>query len=151
MNTISENLVEEIKKPMLAKDTVALNALRALKTALTNASIAKGNLHAELDDNETIAVVRKQIKQRVDAAEQYRAANREDLSSKEEAEIKVLSAFLPAEMSEDEVKAVLEQVVAELGAAGKQDMGRVMKAMQERTDGRAPGKLLAQLVGARLA
>ncbi len=151
METIAARLTEKMKDAMRAHDTVALDALRSLKTALTNARIAKGHLQAELDEAEELAVVRKQIKQREDAVEQYDKANRSDLSAKEKAEMDVLAAFLPAPMTEDEVKAALEEAIAETGAASKKDMGRVMKAMQERTAGRAPGKMLAALVAARLA
>lgn len=151
MDTIATLLTEKMKEAMRAREVVTLDALRALKTALTNARIAKGHLQAELSDEEQQAVVRKQIKQREDAVEQYDKAGRGDLSAKEKAEIAVLAAFLPAAMTEDEVKAALEEVIAETGASSKKDMGRVMKAMQERTGGRAPGKILATLVAARLA
>lgn len=150
METIANQLTEKMKQAMRAHDTVALDALRSLKTALTNARIAKGNLQAELDEAEVQAVVRKQIKQREDAIEQYDKAGRPELSAKETVEVAVLSEFLPAPMTEEELKAALEEVIAETGASTKKDMGRVMKAMQERTGGRAPGKLLASLVGARL-
>lgn len=151
MSTISEQLTEKMKEAMKNKNTVALNALRSLKTALTNARIEKGNLHAELDDAEEAAVVRKQIKQREDAIEQFSKAGRTDLSEKEETEKAVLATFLPAEMTEEEIKKALEEVIAETGASTKKDMGRVMKAMQEKTQGRAAGKALAALVSARLA
>lgn len=151
MSTISDQLTEKMKEAMKSKNTVALNALRSLKTALTNARIEKGNLHAELDDAEETAVVRKQIKQREDAIEQFAKAGRTDLSDKEETEKAVLAAFLPAEMTEEEIKNALEEVIAETGASSKKDMGRVMKAMQEKTQGRAAGKMLAALVGARLS
>lgn len=151
MSTISDQLTEKMKEAMKSKNTVALNALRSLKTALTNARIEKGNLHAELDDAEEAAVVRKQIKQREDAIEQFAKAGRTDLSDKEETEKAVLAAFLPAELTEEEIKNALEEVIAETGASSKKDMGRVMKAMQEKTQGRAAGKTLAALVGARLS
>ena len=80
----------------------------------------------------------------------YEKAGRPELAEKEQAEIKALAAFLPAEMSEAEILPILEAVIAELGATGKKDMGRVMKEMQARTAGAAPGKLLSKLVGARL-
>ena len=81
----------------------------------------------------------------------YEKAARPELVEKEQAEMRVLAALLPAEMSEAEILPVLEAVIAELGATSKKDMGRVMKEMQARTEGRAPGKLLSQLVGSRLA
>lgn len=140
-----------MKEAMKAKDSVTLNTVRALKSAMTNASIEKGNLHAVLDESEEMAVIRKQIKQREDSVDQYRKANRPDLLEKEEAEIKVLEQFLPAPLSEAEAAAILDAVIAETGASSKKEMGQVMKLMQERTAGRVNGKLLAAMVGARLS
>ena len=105
----------------------------------------------QLSETEAQNVVRKQIKQREDAIAMYEQAGRPELAEKEQAEIKALSAFLPAEMTEEEVLPILEAVIAELGATSKKDMGRVMKEMQARTAGAAPGKLLSKLVGARLS
>lgn len=151
MKTIAEQVVEDIKTAMKAKDQTALLALRALKTALTNASIEKGNLSTVLDESEAIAVIRKQLKQREDAADQYKKADRPELAAKEEAEIAVLTKYLPAQMSRDEVAALVDAVITELGASSKKDMGNVMKVLQERTEGRANGKELAQLVSQKLS
>lgn len=136
---------------MLGKDALTLGALRSLKASLQNAQVAKGNAQEQLPDNEAQNVVRKQIKQREDAIAMYEQAGRPELAEKEQVEIKALSAFLPAEMTEEEVLPILEAVIAELGATSKKDMGRVMKEMQARTAGAAPGKLLSKLVGARLS
>ncbi len=151
MNTIYDQITAGMKAAMLGKDTVTLGALRSLKAALQNAQVAKGNAQELLSDNEAQNVVRKQIKQREDAIAMYEKAGRPELSEKEQAEIKALTVFLPAEMSEAEVLPILEAVIAELGATTKKDMGRVMKEMQARTAGAAPGKLLSKLVGSRLA
>ncbi len=151
MTTINELMTAGMKDAMRAKDSVALGALRSLKTALQNARIAKGSVTAEMTAAEEQNVVRKQIKQREDAIAMYTQAGRPELAEKEEAEIAVLAAFLPKEMTEEEVLPILEAVITELGASSKKDMGRVMKEMQVRTEGRAPGKLLSKLVGARLA
>ncbi len=151
MSTISEQIMEGMKAAMKAKDAVTLNTLRSLKTAMTNAAIAKGGLGTQLDEAEELAVVRKQIKQREDSVEQFRSAGRNELAEKEEAERAVLQKFMPAELSEAEVVAILDAVIAETGASSKKDMGKVMKLMQERTAGRANGKTLAQLVSAKLS
>lgn len=151
MSTIYEAITAGMKKAMLGKDTVALGALRSLKAALQNAQVAKGNVHDELPEAEAQAVIRKQIKQREDAIAMYEQASRPELAEKEKAEIAVLAGFLPQEMSEAEILPVLEAVVAELGATSKKDMGRVMKEMQLRTEGRAPGKVLSGLVAKRLS
>lgn len=151
MSEILEKISGMMKEAMKAKDSVTLNTVRALKAAMTNASIEKGNLKAVLDEAEEMAVIRKQIKQREDSVEQYKKADRTDLSEKEEAEIKILEQFLPAPLSEAEAVAILDAVIAETGASSKKDMGQVMKMMQERTSGRVNGKLLASMVGARLS
>lgn len=81
----------------------------------------------------------------------YTEAGRVELAAKEQAEVQALSAFLPAEMTEEQILPLLDAVIAELGASSKKDMGRVMKEMQQRTEGRAPGKLLSSLVSQRLS
>lgn len=151
MSTIYDSITAGMKTAMLSKDTVTLGALRSLKAALQNAQVSKGNAHEQLSETEAQNVVRKQIKQREDAISMYEKANRPELAEKEQAEIKALAAFLPAEMSEADILPILDAVIAELGAVSKKDMGRVMKEMQARTAGAAPGKLLSKLVGARLS
>ena len=131
---------------MKARDSVALNTLRALKSAIKNAAIDKGGAGAELDDSEAIAIVRKQVKQRQDSIEQFEKAGRNELAENEKAEIAVLETFLPAALSADELSTMVADVVAETGATSRADMGKVMKALQERTGGRADGKSLSQEV-----
>ena len=147
---MNEQITEGMKVAMRAKDTVALGALRGLKAAFQNARLAKGSVNAELTAAEEQNVVRKQIKQREDSIALYAQAGRTEQVEKEQAEIAVLAALLPQEMTEAEILPLLEAVIAELGASSKKDMGRVMKEMQTRTEGRAPGKVLSSLVGARL-
>lgn len=151
MSSMNDQITEGMKTAMRAKDTVALGALRGLKAALMNAKVAKGSVQADLSDAEEQNVVRKQIKQREDAIALYEQAGRADQVEKEKAEMAVLAALLPAEMTETEILPILEAVIAELGATSKKDMGRVMKEMQTRTEGRAPGKVLSSLVGSKLA
>lgn len=151
MSSIYDQITQKMKAAMLAKDTVTLGALRGLKTALQNAQVAKGNVHDNLPENEAAAVVRKQIKQREDSIRMYTEAGRAELAAKEQAEVEALAAFLPAEMTEEQILPLLKAVISELGATSKKDMGRVMKEMQLRTEGRAPGKLLSALVSQHLA
>ena len=151
MSDTASQIPEDIKTAMRAKDTVALNALRALKSALMNAAIEKGNLSIVLDESEVLAVVRKQIKQRVDACEQFEKAGRGELAATEKSEIEILSRYLPAALGEEQLTAIIEQAVADTGATGKADMGKVMKRSQELAEGRADGKLLSAAVMARLA
>ena len=151
MSKIDESITAGMKKAMLAKDMVALGALRGLKAAMQNAQVARGNVHELLPEPEAMQVVRKQIKQREDAIAMYEKAGRAELAEKEKAEIAVLEAFLPREMTEEELRPLVDAVVTELGATSKKDRGRVMRKRQQRKEGRAPGKLLSALVSARLS
>lgn len=151
MSTTAARIPEDIKNAMKAKDATALNALRALKSALTNAAIEKGGLGTELEEAEVLAVVRKQIKQRVDSCEQFQNAGRPELAATETSEIAILSRYLPAALTGDELSQVVEQAVADTGATGKADMGKVMKRAQELAEGRADGKSLSAAVMKRLA
>lgn len=146
MSQTADRIPEDIKAAMRAKDSTSLNALRALKSALTNAAIEKGGLGTELDEPEVLAVVRKQIKQRVDACEQFEKAGRPELAATEKTEIEILSRYLPAALTADEMESIVNQSVIDTGATGKADMGKVMKRAQELADGRADGKLLSAAV-----
>ncbi|MCX8497471.1 MAG: GatB/YqeY domain-containing protein [Akkermansiaceae bacterium] len=151
MSNTTTQISEDIKTAMKAKDTLALNALRALKSALTNAAIEKGGLGTALEESEVLAAVRKQIKQRLDSCEQFEKAGRPELAATEKTEIEILSRYLPAALGEAEMLAIIEQAVTETGATGKADMGKVMKRAQDLSDGRADGKLLSSAVMKRLA
>ncbi|MGJ8634122.1 MAG: GatB/YqeY domain-containing protein [Luteolibacter sp.] len=150
MSDIATKLSEDIKTAMRAKDSAALNALRALKSALTNAAIEKGGLGTALEENESFAVIRKQIKQRQDSIEQFEKADRPELAVSEKAEIEILSKYLPAALTEDELNAMVDQAISETEASSKADMGKAMKRAQELSEGRADGKLLSQAVMKRL-
>ena len=151
MSDTAIRIPEDIKNAMRAKDATALNALRAFKSALTNAAIEKGGLGTLLEESEVLAVLRKQIKQRVDSCEQFEKAERPELAATEKTEIEILSRYLPAALTEEELVAMIEQAVVETGATGKADMGKVMKRAQELAEGRADGKLLSAAVMQRLA
>lgn len=151
MSDINLRISEEIKTAMRAKHGAALNALRALKSAMTNAAIEKGGLGTELNEPESIAVIRKQIKQRQDSIEQFEKAGRAELVATEKAEIDILSQYLPAALTEAQIAAIVEQAFTETGASSKADMGKAMKRAQELSEGRADGKLLSAAVMKRLA
>lgn len=151
MNNTTTQVTDDIKTAMRAKDTTALNSLRALKSALTNAAIEKGGLGTELDEPETLAVIRKQIKQRQDSISQFEKAGRPELAENEKAEIEVLSKYLPAALTAEQMLAIIEQAASETGATSRADMGKVMKRCQELAEGRADGKLLSGAVMKRLS
>jgi uncharacterized protein len=144
--SLHTEITDQLKDAMRAKDAVAMNTLRALKSALKYAAIEKLGAEGELEPADAIAVVRKQIKQRRDSVDSFAANNRPELAEKELAEIAVLERFLPAALSAEEMEALTRAAIAETGATGKSDMGKVMKWLQERTAGRADGKTLSQMV-----
>lgn len=146
MSDFSTTLMDDIKTAMKAKDTVSLTVLRALKSAIKNAAIEKGGADAELDEAECMAVIRKQIKQRQDSITQFEGAGRPELAENEKVEITVLEKYLPAPLSDEEVSHIVSDAISETGASSKADMGKVMKLVQEKAEGRADGKVLSQLV-----
>lgn len=149
--SLTAQLTEDIKTAMKAKDTVALNVVRGLKSAIKYAAIEKLGAEGELPDADALAVVRKEIKKRQDSVASYESANRQDLADTEKAEIAVLEKYLPAAMSAEDLVKLVEAVIAELGATSKKEMGAVMKVLQERAAGRADGKTLSSEVTKRLA
>lgn len=138
--------MSDLKDAMKAKDTVALTTLRALKTALTNAAIESGNKDNVVEEADAIAIVRKQIKQRQDAIEQFEKADRPELAEAEKAEIVVLEKYLPAALSAEEIAAIVAEAIAETGASSRADMGKVMGLVQAKAEGLADGKTLSQEV-----
>ena len=149
--SIQQQINDRIKDAMKAKDQNTLTALRGLKSALTLLAVEKElGPQGELEVTDVLTVVRKQIKQRQDSVEAFRAGNRPELAAKEEAEIAVLKKFLPQAMSEEEIERLVTQVIQELGATSKKEMGAVMKLASERALGRADGKTLSQAIGKRL-
>lgn len=146
MSEFSEKIMADLKTAMKAKDSVSLNTLRALKAAMTNAAIEKGGLGTELTESEELALVRKQVKQRQDSLAQFESAGRVELAENEKAEIAILEVYLPQALSAEELSALVKEAVAETGASGRADMGKVMKLAQEKAAGRADGKLLSQEV-----
>ena len=148
---ISEQITTDMKSAMRDKNKIALNTLRALKSAITNAKIEKGGIDSELAENEVINIIRKQIKQRQDSISQFEKADRAELAENEKAEISVLEKYLPAALSDEELISIVESTIAETGAESKKDMGNLMKVLQEKTGGRADGKKLSQEVMKRLS
>ena len=144
--TLQSQVDNDIKDAMRARETVRLNALRMLKTAMKNAAIEKGGAEGALDDAEAAAVIRKQIKQRQDSIEGFEKGGRMELAAGESAEIAILSAYLPQNLSPDEVTALVKEAIAEAGATSKQQMGAVMKIATAKAAGRADGKTLSVAV-----
>jgi uncharacterized protein YqeY len=139
-----------MKNAMREKNTLALGAIRMLKSAIKNAAIEKGGADAELTDPEIITVIRREVKKRQDSVEQYTTAGRMELVEQEEAEIAVLNGYLPEPLSEADLLVIIDAAIAETGATSRKEMGAVMKLVQDRTAGRADGKTLSQAVMAKL-
>ena len=123
--TLAERITQDLTAAMKAQDAARTSTLRMAKAAIMNKQIDK---HGALDDAETTRVLHGLVKQREDAAEQYVKGGRPELADKERAEIAVLRAYLPAEVTDEEIAAAVETAVAETGAGSAKDMGRVMKA-----------------------
>jgi hypothetical protein len=145
------SISEDLKNAMRAKDTVALNVIRNLKSALKYAAIEKLGAEGELGDTDALAVVRKEIKKLQDSVEGAEKAGRPEAVAAAKAEIAVLEKYLPAAMSTEELAKLVETVITELGATSKKEMGNVMKALQERVAGRADSKRISTEVAKRLA
>jgi len=146
--TIRSRLETDLKDAMRAGDTATRDAVRYILAAVRNAEIEhRGNL----PEAEAVATLRRVGKQLADATEQYRAGGREDLATREEGQLAVLQRYLPAELSDDELRGLAEAVVAEVGASGPKEMGKVMPVLIERVAGRADGRRVSAAAKAALA
>jgi uncharacterized protein YqeY len=140
-----ENLSQEIKAAMLAKDADRLSTLRLLKSAVSYAQMERKT--ETLSASDFVAVVQKEVKKRRDAIEQYEKGGRPELAEKEKKEIPVLETFLPKALSPEELEGLVKAAIQELGATSKKEMGPVIKAVQARAAGRAEGKTISAVVG----
>ena len=145
---LKDTLDAELKAAMREKDQLRLSVVRMLKSAVKYREI---ELMKPLDDAGILGVVSTEIKRRRDSVEQYRAGNRADLADKEEAEIRILQGWLPAQLGEEELRAKVDEAIARTGAKGPKDMGAVMKALLPEVQGKADGKVVSELVKQRLA
>lgn len=146
--SLSEQLNEAMKAAMKARDSLRLNAIRMIRTAIKNREIDE---RRELDDQEVIGVLSTLVKQRKESAQVYREGGRPELAEKEEQELAIIQEFLPAQLGEAELHAIIESAVNETGAVSMKDMGKVMKIVAGKTLGRADGRLVSELVKARLS
>jgi uncharacterized protein YqeY len=147
--TLQERIDSDLKDAMRAKDAARLGVLRMLKSALKYSAIEK-SVDAHLDDTEAAQVIRKQVKQRQDSIEQFEKGGRPELAAKEKEELLILNAYLPKGLEADELAALVREMISEVGATSKAQMGAVMKALQVKVAGRADGKTLSQEVSRQL-
>ncbi|MES2953546.1 MAG: GatB/YqeY domain-containing protein [Patescibacteria group bacterium] len=144
---IHENLKGEVKKAMLAKDELRLSVIRGLIAAFTNELVAKRRQPQEmLSDEEALAVITRQVKQRKDSIEQFTAGGRPDLAGSEKAELAILEAFLPEMMSEEEVRKVVVAKKAEMGLSDKAEAGKFTGVIMKELKGKADGSLVKKIV-----
>lgn len=143
---IQEQLSNDLKAAMKAGDKTRLRAIRSLSAALKEREIeARTKGGGALSQEEAAQVVQKQAKQRRDSIEQFEQANRPDLVAKEQEELAIIKEYLPKQMSDDEVRAVVREVIEERGAESPKDLGKVMGPSVERTRGRADGKRVNEI------
>jgi uncharacterized protein len=147
--TIIEQIQSQLREAMKAGQRERLDALRLLYSSLQRAE--KDRPAGEFSDQDALAVLRRERKQRVEAAEAYRTAGQEQRAAAEEADLPVIDAFLPAAMGDDELEALVDAAIAETGAATVKDMSRVMGLVTQRAQGRADGRAASALVRSRLS
>lgn len=147
--SLQKQVMDKMKEAMKAKDPVALQALRAVKSAFLLAKTETG-VQEELTEAQEIKIIQKQVKQRKDSAAIYLKQGREDLASPELAEVKILEQFLPEALSEAQIEAVVKATIEKTGASGMQDMGKVMGIVSKELVGKADGKIIAELVKKQL-
>jgi uncharacterized protein YqeY len=143
--SLKDSVESEIKKAMLAKDKDRLRALRAIKSLILLEE-TKGGAASEISNEDELKLLTKAAKQRKDSAEIYKQQSREDLYAVEMAELEIINEFLPKQLSEDELEAELKRVIAEVGAEGPKDMGKVMGVATKALAGKADGKMISQMV-----
>jgi uncharacterized protein YqeY len=147
--SLQENVNEQLKTAMKAKDTVALESLRAIKTAIMMAQTQAGAKELTLADE--IKLVQKLVKQRKDSAEIFHQQGRVDLAEPEEAQIKIIEQFLPEQLDEAAITAIVTGIIAKIGAAGMKDMGKVMGMASKEMAGKADGKTISTIVRQKLS
>lgn len=147
--TLEERIDADMKEAMKAKAEIRLSTIRMLRSAMKNLAIEKKT--EKLEDKDVVSIIAKQIKQHRDSIEGFTKGNRQDLVDKEKAELAILESYMPKMMSADELKAIVKSAIEKVGAKGRSDMGKVMKAAMEETKGAADGKMLSQIVSEELA
>ncbi|HDD53122.1 MAG TPA: GatB/YqeY domain-containing protein [Thermosulfidibacter takaii] len=146
--SLKDRVLQDMKEAMKARDQLRLSTLRLLVSEIKNREIdAKG----ELKDEDILALIQKAVKQRQDSIAQYEKGGRQDLAEKEKAEMEILKAYLPEELSKEAILKIIDQAIAATGASSPKEMGRVMREVMPRVKGRADGKLVNELVRKRLA
>lgn len=140
---LKQDIEQQMKEALKAGDQARLSTLRFLLAAIKNEEIAQGH---EATDEEVVAVIRRQAKQRRESIEAFRQAGREELALKEEAELAILNTFIPQQLTEDEIRQIAKEVLAQLPETERNNFGRVMGATMGKVKGKADGNLVAKVV-----
>lgn len=140
---LSDRLNDDMKQAMKSQDKFRLTAIRMVRATIKNREI---DLKRPLDDEEVLEIVGREIKQRKDSLQEFTKAGRDDLAKNVAAEIDIISEYLPKQLTEEEIKVIVQQTIQETGASSKAEMGKVMSALMPKVKGLADGKLVNQLV-----
>ena len=149
--SLKQKINEDLKLAMKSGEVIKKDTLRMLDAMIKNTEIDKLKKDVGLNDEEVLTVIKKAVKQRKDSAEQYRSGGREELAEKEEKEIVILETYLPAMLSETEIQSLVESVIQETGASGKNDLGKVMGLAMKKASGQADGNVIRQMAEKLLA
>jgi len=147
---MKQQLRDELKKAMLARDAVKTSVLRMLLSAIQYFEIKKGGAGYEATDEDVLIVIAKEAKQHKDSIEQFSAGGRQDLVDKEKKELEILQAYLPAQMGEEEIRKLVIDAIKQTGASSPNDMGKVMGALMSKVKGKADGGLVSKIVREKL-
>ena len=142
--SLEERIENEFKAALKERNRLKVSTLRLVKAEINNVRLKHDK--NDLNDGEIIKIIQRQAAQRRDSIEQFEKGKREDLVEQEKKELAILLGYLPEQLSDDELKKIIEGAISELGASGKSQMGRVMKAVMERVKGKAEGKRVSRLV-----
>jgi uncharacterized protein YqeY len=141
--SLSDRLNEDMKQAMKSQDKFKLSVIRMVRSSIKNLEI---DLKRTLDDNEVLDVLSREIKQRKDSLQEFEKAGRDDLANNLKVELVILADYQPQQLTEEEVKTIVQQTIQQVGASSKADMGKVMTALMPQVKGRADGKIVNQLV-----
>lgn len=146
MSIIYEKIKADLKEAMKSGDTAKRDVLRMVDSMIKNVEIEKGKRETGLSDEEIVEVTMRAVKQRKDSASQFIAGGRPELADKEQGEVDIISAYLPEQLSKEEILKIVTETISELGASGKGDMGKVMGAVMGKVKGKADGNLVKEVV-----
>jgi len=143
---LADQIQDDLKEALKTKDEIKISTLRMLIAAIKNFEISKGKAGYKASDEEIVGVIQKEVKQRKESMEQYKAGNRQDLVDKESKELEILAKYLPAQMSEENVEKIVREKIQEVGAVSSADVGKVMGVLSQELKGKADLGLVSAIV-----